>query len=123
MKRILIAIVLCLFLTPLAKSETTVRVATYNIKFLSTNVTQQGDRLEKLIEAIGLLDASVIGLQEIDDRAALELIFPPSTLDIIDTEYFMSSVRDTPFVLKHRCIWFVSLFIMFSPGIISISPL
>jgi hypothetical protein len=54
-----------------------IRVATYNIQFLSTDVSTQGDRLSKLREVIGLLDAHVIGLQEIADRAALELLFPP----------------------------------------------
>jgi hypothetical protein len=52
------------------------RVATYNIQFLSTEVVNQGDRLSKLQEVIALLDAHVIGLQEIADRAALELVFP-----------------------------------------------
>lgn len=67
-------------------SQEPVRVATYNIKFLSTDVadvTQQGDRLQKLWDVIALLDAEVIGLQEIDDRAALELIFPPAEWHII----------------------------------------
>jgi endonuclease/exonuclease/phosphatase family metal-dependent hydrolase len=54
-----------------------VRVATYNIQFLSTDVVNQGDRLGKLREVIALLDAHVIRLQEIADRAALELVFPP----------------------------------------------
>ncbi len=64
-----------------------VRVATYNIKFLSTNVSGQGDRLEKLREVIELLEADVIGLQEIANRAALALVFPPSEwLIVIDDD-------------------------------------
>jgi len=58
-------------------SQVEVRVATYNIKFLSTSVQNQGDRLTKLRQVLDLLDAHVIGLQEIADRAALELLFPP----------------------------------------------
>ena len=54
-----------------------IRVATYNIQFLSTDVVNQGDRLNKLREVMALLDAHVIGLQEIADRAALERVFPP----------------------------------------------
>ena len=60
-----------------------VRVATYNIKFLSTNVQQEGDRLAKLREVIDLLDADVIGLQEIADRAALALVFPPQEWHLV----------------------------------------
>lgn len=60
-----------------------VRVATYNIKFLSTNVQQEGDRLTKLREVIALLDADVIGLQEIADHAALELVFPPQDWHLV----------------------------------------
>jgi endonuclease/exonuclease/phosphatase family metal-dependent hydrolase len=58
-------------------------VASYNIKFLSTNVQTQGDRQQKLRDVIDLLDADVIGLQEIDNRAALQLLFPPADWQII----------------------------------------
>jgi hypothetical protein len=53
-----------------------VRVATYNIQFLSIDVVNQGDRLSKLPEVIALLDAHVIGLQEVADRSATELLSP-----------------------------------------------
>ena len=64
-------------------AEQSVRIATYNIKFLSTGVQQQGDRLTKLRQVIELLEADVIGLQEIADRAALELLFPPADWHIV----------------------------------------
>src|SRR5262245_23269350 len=57
---------------------TQVRVATYNIQFLSTEVVNQGDHLSRLREVIAALDADVIGLQEIADRAALRHVFPPT---------------------------------------------
>jgi hypothetical protein len=60
-----------------------VRVATYNIQFLSTEVVNQGDRLRKLQEVIAPLDAHVIGLQEIADRAALERVFPPTEWHLV----------------------------------------
>jgi exonuclease III len=60
-----------------------VRVASYNIKFFKVGVQNQGDRLDKLKRVVQLLDADVIGLQEIDDRAALELLFPPATWTIL----------------------------------------
>jgi endonuclease/exonuclease/phosphatase family metal-dependent hydrolase len=47
-----------------------VRVATYNIKFLSTEVVNQGDHLSKLREVMDALDAHIIGIQEIAARAA-----------------------------------------------------
>ncbi|MCI0724765.1 MAG: endonuclease/exonuclease/phosphatase family protein [Acidobacteria bacterium] len=75
--------VLLLLLSVPAWGQQPVRVATYNIRFFDTNVTQQGDRLQKLQEVIQLLDADVIGLQEIDDRAALELLFAPSQWTIV----------------------------------------
>jgi len=60
-----------------------IRIASYNIQFFSTGVVNQGDRLAKLKQVIDLLDANVIGLQEIDDRAALELLFPPAQWEIV----------------------------------------
>ena len=39
--------------------------------------------MEKLRQVISLLDADVIGLQEIADRAALQLVFPPDKWDIL----------------------------------------
>jgi Endonuclease/Exonuclease/phosphatase family len=76
-----------------------VRVAIYNIQFLSTEVVNQGDRLNKLREVIALLDAHVIGLQEIADRAALELLFPPTEWHLVidddstDTQDLAVAVR------------------------------
>jgi hypothetical protein len=55
----------------------------YNIKFLSTEVVNQGDRLSKLREVMEALDAHVIGLQEIADRAALEHVFPPAEWHLV----------------------------------------
>jgi len=73
------------------------RVATYNIKFLSIrngpcgrlpveDVRTQGKRLDKLREVIHRLDAQVIGLQEIDDRQALEQLFDPAQWTLIIDE-------------------------------------
>lgn len=67
-----------LTLSLLAQEEITVRVATYNIKFLSVerlNRPNQQGRREKIRQVIELLDADVIALQEINDRAALREIF------------------------------------------------
>lgn len=60
-----------------------ITVASYNIKFLSVEVQNQGDRLSKLKSVIAQLNADVIGLQEIKDRAALELLFPPDEWTIV----------------------------------------
>ena len=79
MKRVFISLSLLLLLASLTQAqEQQVRVASYNIRFLSTAVSSQGNRLDKLKEVINLLDADVIGLQEIADRAALNLVFPPA---------------------------------------------
>jgi hypothetical protein len=63
--------------------QTPVCVADYNIKFFSTGVVSQGNRLAKLKEVIQRLNAQVIGLQEIDNQAALEFLFPPVEWTII----------------------------------------
>lgn len=60
-----------------------VRVATYNIKYLSSDVRNQGDRLSRLRQVLERLDADVIGLQEIDDRAALAPLFPPEQWSVV----------------------------------------
>ena len=83
LKSVFRAALLVLALTTVALSQEQVRVASYNIRFLSTNVVSQGDRLAKLQEVLRLLDARVIGLQEIDDRSALELIFPPQDWQLV----------------------------------------
>ncbi len=85
-------VLLCLWAA--AASAERVRVATYNIKFLSVrdspcgrlpveDVRTQGKRLDKLRQVIQLLDAQVIGLQEIDDRQALEQLFDPAQWALI----------------------------------------
>jgi endonuclease/exonuclease/phosphatase family metal-dependent hydrolase len=78
-----IAVLLLVGIPATSWGQQQVRVASYNIKFLSTNVQTQGDRLQKLRQVIDLLDADVIGLQEIDDRAALNLVFPPADWQVI----------------------------------------
>ena len=87
------------------------RVATYNIKFFSVrnspcgrlpveDVRTQGTRLEKLREVIRLLDAQVIGLEEIDDRQALEQLFDPKvwTLIIDDDSH---DCQDVALAVRH----------------------
>ena len=78
-----VTLLLCLLPAAASAQEQTVRVASYNIRFLSTNVTSQGNRLEKLRNVVAALDADVIGLQEIADRAALALVFPPADWHIV----------------------------------------
>lgn len=83
-KRLLIAAsALLLFAADVLCQQRVVRAASYNIQFLSTNVSSQGDRLDKLREVVSRLDADVIGLQEIDNRAALALVFPPAEWHIV----------------------------------------
>jgi predicted extracellular nuclease len=67
----------------LAVAQTPVRIATFNIKYLSTNVSNQGDRLQKLKKVIQLLQADIIALQEIKDRAALEVVFPTNLWHLV----------------------------------------
>ena len=86
---VLIACVSCR--TALAQ-DTAIRIATYNIKFLNTGINDTSikdrrDRKERLLAVIEALGADVIGLQEIDDAAALDSVFPQSEwIQIIDDD-------------------------------------
>ncbi|MFG0306543.1 MAG: endonuclease/exonuclease/phosphatase family protein [Phycisphaerales bacterium JB040] len=72
--------------------DATIRVATYNIKFLDTGINDTSskdmrDRKDRLLAVIEALGADVIGLQEIDDAAALDAVFPRSEwIQIIDDD-------------------------------------
>lgn len=83
-----------------ASAQQNVRVASYNIKFLSTDVTSQGDRLAKLHQVIARLDADVIGVQEVADRAALELVFPPDRWDVFIDDH-SGDTQDLAIVVRH----------------------
>jgi len=75
----------CLIITSISLNsiiaQEIIRVATYNIKFLNTEVNSE--RLGNLKKVIDILDADIIGLQEIDNREALEQLFPPNDWHII----------------------------------------
>jgi endonuclease/exonuclease/phosphatase family metal-dependent hydrolase len=70
----------CLFAGP-AWGQQKVRVATYNIRFLNVGIPD--GRAERLKQVLSKLDADVIGLQEIDDRAALERIFEKTQWQLV----------------------------------------
>jgi len=67
-------------LAPFALAQQQVRAATYNIKFLKATISDQ--RAANLRRVIKTLDADIIGLQEIDDRAALEKVFDRTKWDL-----------------------------------------
>lgn len=76
---ILLAVAILLGFPPVVvTAQTEIRVATYNIKFLDAGkLPDEGNRQDKLRQVLELLEADVIGMQEIDDRAALEAVFSP----------------------------------------------
>lgn len=83
-RRTIFTLLVLSFLGPAAHSQQNVRVATYNVKFLdAAQLGNQGNRQEKLKQVISELGADVIGLQEIDDRAALERIFSPDEWTLV----------------------------------------
>jgi len=70
--------------TWMAQAETRVRVADYNIRFLSVaDLQSKPQRRQRLQTVIQQLNADIIGLQEIQDRAALELIFDKNIWSIL----------------------------------------
>lgn len=59
------------------------RVMTYNIQFLSPDSANHGNRIEKLRNVISDINPTIVGVQEAENRAAMELVFPPSDWHII----------------------------------------
>src|SRR5690606_36891665 len=59
------------------------RVMTYIIQFLNRQSAKQGDRIEKLRKIIVDIDPTIVGVQEVEDRAAMELVFPPAEWFVI----------------------------------------
>lgn len=78
--RILAILLSVLVLAP-AQAQQQVRIATYNIKFLKASISDA--RAASIRHVIETLDADIIGLQEIADRAALQRVFDPAAWDII----------------------------------------
>jgi exonuclease III len=66
------------------RAEFPVRVASYNIYFLRANISNA--REANLRQVIATLGADVIGLQEIQNRAALERIFDPEAWSLVIDE-------------------------------------
>lgn len=64
-----------------AGADTRVRVATYNIWYLNDQISDA--RRRNLHELVQQLDAHVIGLQEVADRAAVRLVFPADTWQVV----------------------------------------
>lgn len=79
--RILSAVLIGLAVASTVAAQQPVRVATYNIKFFKSSVS--APRLANLKEVVAALDADIIGLQEIDDRAALERLFDTADWDLV----------------------------------------
>lgn len=101
LRRLRSALILVSLIAPVSLyAQEVVRVATYNIRFLSAQVTQEGERLARLRSVIELLDADVIGLQEIADRRALELLFPPNDWDIVIDDDSSDS-QDVAVAVRH----------------------
>jgi len=78
MKRLLaVALLLsALFVQPVVAADKVITVATYNIKFLdAAKLPNQSPRKQRIKDVLSQLNADVIGLQEIDDRPALEAVF------------------------------------------------
>lgn len=78
-----VVVLLLLAVDGVSAKEVPLRVATYNAEWLNSDVARQGNRLANLREVIRRLDASVVGLQEVDDRAALEQVFDPQQWSLL----------------------------------------
>jgi len=106
-----ITLAMTLMLTAsLSLADEVIRVATYNIKFFDTDDASNSVRMENLEETIDRLDADVIGLQEIDDIDALDLLFPESHwIRIIDDQ--SGNSQDLAMVVRRNSL-----------GVVGVSP-
>lgn len=78
----LLGLVSFVVLPSCTSAQTEIRVATYNVQWLDAE-DLPAERRQKLQEIVTLLEADVIGLQEIDDRAALEEVFTESGWQLV----------------------------------------
>lgn len=66
---------------------TVARVMTYNIQYLNVKAAGDGNRIEKLRTIISDIKPTVVAVQEVADRAAMELVFPKTDwLIVIDDD-------------------------------------
>lgn len=84
-----------------AKLPGSIRFASYSMGKFSTEAAEHGDRIEKVKEVIRLLNADVIALQGVADRAVLELVFNTDDWIILidddsESEYDMALVIRKP---------------------------
>ncbi|WP_046867618.1 endonuclease/exonuclease/phosphatase family protein [Microvirga massiliensis] len=81
---VLLPLLLWIVLAGIAQAQEPLRIATYNIRFLNADtLAVEDDRHDKLKQVIEWLEADIIGLQEIKDRAALEALFPPAEWSLV----------------------------------------
>ncbi len=63
------------------------RVMTYNIKYLAADAAGAGNRIEKLRTIVDEISPTVVAVQEVDDRAAMQQVFPEGDwLIVIDDD-------------------------------------
>ncbi|MEQ8787580.1 MAG: lamin tail domain-containing protein [Pirellulaceae bacterium] len=68
----------------LAAQATSIRLATYNIRFLDEDkLPHQGQRTQRLKQVVAALEADAIGMQEIRSREALKKIFDAGEWDLV----------------------------------------
>lgn len=59
------------------------RLATYNIQFLGHDADRQGNRVEKLRKLIADINPTVVAVQEVEDRTAMNFVFPPDHWTVV----------------------------------------
>jgi endonuclease/exonuclease/phosphatase family metal-dependent hydrolase len=85
-----------------SNAESRIRVADYNIKFLSvSDLNAKPQRKQRLSAVIEQLRPDIIALQEIRDRQALEELFEPNAWSILidddsNDEQDLGNRRKTP---------------------------
>lgn len=65
------------------KPGSILRIATYNVQNFTEEAVSMGNRIENLKKVVNELNADIIGLQEISNRNAMELVFSPKEWSLI----------------------------------------
>lgn len=76
-----------------------IRVMTYNIQYFSAKGLNNGNRVSKIKRILADINPDVVAVQEVADRAAMELLFPPGQwLNVIDDD--SPDEQDTGFAVR-----------------------
>lgn len=69
--------------TATGPAPTSLRVVTYNIQNFNRETTANGERIKNLRKVIADINPTVVGVQEVADRACMEMVFPRDKWNVV----------------------------------------